>query len=243
MQKWGGKFGRSIPVENIVGTRTKGNEFHHGSNEFNLKHELPTEDIAAIMVPKDWGVEPEPPADLGDTYAVQRYEQRKAIYDAGKADMEKVKEYLARINPEAEIIYTDNSHDQSVAKEFIKEHNIQTGFHRVENQTDISDHQPRKINVGDIAMINPDMPVQAWDNAEWNGTAIPVFIHRVFPDGRIIGKVMVDKLEKFSPEQVEKLKSEQMNLISSSGAPVEFEVNPKAIRWLRTPLNKMVQIG
>jgi hypothetical protein len=54
---------------------------------------------------------------------------------------------------------------------------------------------------------------------------------------------MVDKLEKFSPEQVEKLKSEQMNLISSSGAPVEFEVNPKAIRWLRTPLNKMVQIG
>lgn len=245
MQKWGGVFGRSIPVENIVGSRTNNNDFHQGSNEFNLKHELPTEDIAAIMVPKEWGVEPTPPDDiLYNDMARRRYEQQKAAFEAGKEDMKRVEEYLARINPDAKIIYADNHYDTNAAKEFIKEHNIATGFHRVEGEQKKDGFSTHKVNVGDMAMVNLKVGEQSSPGMAWYGSGVPVKITRVMPDGRIMGEVMVDKLKKFSPMDVKELQLGQNKLIgAATEEPIEFEIMPYQIRWLRTALNKMVDVG
>lgn len=244
MQKWGGVFGRSIPVENIIGTRTSSTDFSNGSNEFNLKHELPTEDIAAIVVPKDWGVEPTPPDDiLYNDMARRRYEAQKAAYEASQEDMKRVEEYLARINPDAQIIYAENQYDINSTKEFIKQHNIATGFHRAEGEQQ-EDFSLSKINVGDTAMVNLNVGENHDQDMAWYNVAVPAQITRVLPDGKIMGTVMVEKLKKFSPSVVEQLRLGQNKLIgATTDEPIEFEIRPNQIRWLRTPLNKMVEVG
>lgn len=245
MQKWGGEFGRSIPVENITGARVNGTEWHAGSNEFNLKHELPTEDIAAIMVPRAWGEPPTPPDDILTNDAARvRHQMQMETYEAGKAEMDKVREYLAKVNPDAKIIYVDTNYSLEEAKQFIKEHNIATGFHRAEGEQQKNGFSAQKINVGDMVMVN--LQVGKYDNldAPWGGKAVPIEITRVEPDGRIKGKVMVEKLKKFSPTDIEELKQGDDKLISeTTEEPIEFEVQLNQIRWLRTPLKKMVDVG
>ena len=131
MKRWGGKFGRSIPVENIAGARIQDSSFRPGSNELNFRYEMPIEDVAAVVLPSSWG-RPDSPQKAAIDRAIAR---------------------LREVNPDAKVIFADN-HRTSIP-EFIKEHNTENGFHNDAQVAEAGEpYARRKINVGDRLLMS-----------------------------------------------------------------------------------------
>ena len=232
MKGWGGEFGDSIPVDQIVNPqRISGLRME--SAEVNVPFEMRMEDLVALVVP--------------DKYATDEIAQ-KAI------------ERLKEINPSAEVHYVTGGdlNRRQAAKQVVKEYNMANGFSSADLVADADAKRTsdavRKVTAGDLVVVSivPRSNLNATGN--WR-VMLPMKVTRskvsggeIVLKGKLVHTPMIkewiaeaggDKLDKSrhaAAPWLRQLKSDGF-IAADSIASKEVDINPDDIIWLSSKVN------
>jgi hypothetical protein len=229
MKGWGGEFGESIPVDQIVNLdRVAGLSLD--SSEVNVPFEMRMEDLVALVVP--------------DSYS-------------SDATAKKAVERLREINPGVQIHYvTGGDADRKrTAKQVVQEYNAANGFANAELVADAGAKRTadaaRKVTQGDLVVISnnshQDMPWRVMlpftiTKSEVNGDQI-VLKGKLTHTPMIkdwLRKVQGDRLDASENWRVRHWLRDMRSIgyiSADSFVSKEVDINPDDIIWLSSKVN------